>query len=84
MEVFLNEGNGITLRTVTEPKGEYLIATDELKSKFKNFVRPKLDFENNDIIESAKESELQFEPIKEDAPAEIIEFIETLKQRYNL
>ena len=84
MEVFFNEGNGITLRAVTDPKGEYLIATDELKSKFKTFLKPKLDFENNDIIESATEEELQSEPIKEDAPAEILDFIETLKQKYNL
>ena len=58
MEVFLNEGNGITLRTVTDPKGDYLIATDELKSKFKNFVKPKLDFAKGDIIETATEEDI--------------------------
>jgi hypothetical protein len=57
MEVFLNDGNGISLRIVNSLADGQLLATNELKEKFKSFVKPTIF--NNDIIESATPKEIE-------------------------
>jgi hypothetical protein len=57
MEVFLNDGNGISLRIVDSLADGQLLATNELKEKFKSFVKPTIF--NNDIIESATPKEIE-------------------------
>lgn len=58
MEVFIEDGNGLSLRFDKNPKGVYLEANDELKNKFKTLVKPKINNEKTDLIEGATKEEI--------------------------
>ena len=59
MKIIIKQGTGLTIFETENPNGKFLIWTDEFQGKINTFIKPNINDDFTDIIESATIEEIQ-------------------------